>query len=273
MTTFLSKANNAAGELLSSIGSGDTSLTLKTGEGALFPSSNFLISIDSEIIKVGSRSGDVFSSLVRAQESTAAAAHTANSAVEQRITKGTFTELEDAINQNETDISTHTHPGSGAWTKIFDITLGAAATSIGASGLDLEGDGYYRILLSVRAVSALPETLKWEANGNSTVGDYRRGYIQWDGSSLTTSNINNNSTMKIINSGNTIQTLTFDIWKTASQRLSGIMHCSTGSVGTKEILINSIGFIPTANVTTIDFVAATANNLDIGTRLIILKLS
>lgn len=86
-TTLLEVKNNATGQLDSGITDVATTLTLGAGEGALFPSAfPFHISIDDEIIEVGARSVDVLSSLIRAQQGTTAAAHSASAAVELRLT-------------------------------------------------------------------------------------------------------------------------------------------------------------------------------------------
>ncbi len=91
-------ANNAASELASAVTSGAVSLTLKTGDGAKFPSpvggDFFLVTlyqkvgqdeINHEIVKCTARSGDVLT-VVRAQEGTTARAFSAGDPVELRLT-------------------------------------------------------------------------------------------------------------------------------------------------------------------------------------------
>lgn len=94
MTTYL-YANNAATTLASNIGTGDTSLTVATGTGSLFPSPSagqqFNVTLvrlsDSayEIVACTSRSSDTFT-ITRAQESTTALAFTTGDKVELRVT-------------------------------------------------------------------------------------------------------------------------------------------------------------------------------------------
>lgn len=89
--------NNASTTLASSIVAGDTSLTVASGQGALFPSptgSNyFMCTLQStsssalEIVKCTSRSSDTFT-IVRAQEGTSAAGFSAGDSVELRLTAG-----------------------------------------------------------------------------------------------------------------------------------------------------------------------------------------
>lgn len=78
--------NNAASTLNGSITNSATSLTVQTGDGAKFPTANFSIIIGTELIFVGSRSSDTFSSLVRGSEGTAAASHNNGDAVTHILT-------------------------------------------------------------------------------------------------------------------------------------------------------------------------------------------
>ena len=97
--------NNAASRLAAGIGSGDTSLTVKTGEGALYPSPSggdffrlVLVNLSSgewEIAFCTSRSGDVLT-IQRAQEDAVghpARAFDADDPVELRPTAGFFSSL------------------------------------------------------------------------------------------------------------------------------------------------------------------------------------
>lgn len=93
---FLNVANNAESTLASGMTADAVSLTVATGEGAKFPSGNFHITIDDEILKCTSRSGDVFT-VARAQEGTQAAAHSAGTAVQLRWTAGYVQEIHTAI--------------------------------------------------------------------------------------------------------------------------------------------------------------------------------
>lgn len=98
--------NNAFATVPSAVSSTQTSLTVATGKGALFPilgtgdyfyatltdvSSNF------EIVKVTARTDDVMT-MVRAQEGTLAIPFPANSRFEHRITAAT---IADIINQTD----------------------------------------------------------------------------------------------------------------------------------------------------------------------------
>ena len=94
-------ANNADSSLNGAIASNTLVITLKTGEGAKFPSPSngdyFLVTlyqklgsdeINHEIVKCTSRAGDTLT-VVRAQEGTTAKAFNDGDLVELRITKGT----------------------------------------------------------------------------------------------------------------------------------------------------------------------------------------
>jgi hypothetical protein len=86
--------NFAKSTLAAGISATATSLTVATGEGAKFPDAPFRIIIDNEIIEVGAKSGDTFSSLQRGVEGTTAAAHAAGASVELRIFASILQELE-----------------------------------------------------------------------------------------------------------------------------------------------------------------------------------
>lgn len=91
-------ANNAACFIDASIGSADTSITLPTGKGALFPaltgSDWFMLTLEDliaglrEIVQVTARAGDVLT-VTRAQEGTTAQAFAVGNAVAaHRLTAG-----------------------------------------------------------------------------------------------------------------------------------------------------------------------------------------
>jgi hypothetical protein len=91
--------NNAATTLSASITSGDTSLTVASGGGALFPNPTapdyFLVTLVGvsgtpiEIVKVTARSTDTFT-IVRGQEGTTPSAFNGGDKVELRITAATM---------------------------------------------------------------------------------------------------------------------------------------------------------------------------------------
>jgi len=95
---FLQVANRAVSKLTADISATDTSFTVTTGDGALFPTGNFVVTIDDERILVGSRSGDTFSSLTRGYDGTTAASHTAGTRVELRIIARHIQELQNFCN-------------------------------------------------------------------------------------------------------------------------------------------------------------------------------
>lgn len=69
----------------------DVAVSLAVAAGGSFPASgDFRIRIDTELILVGSRSGDTLSSLTRGIESTVAAAHADGAAVTHLMTAGTL---------------------------------------------------------------------------------------------------------------------------------------------------------------------------------------
>lgn len=94
-------ANNAKTTLLATLNSGDLSMNLASGQGALFPTGlttgqYFLVTVESsgsiEIIKCTGRTGDTLTiaALGRAQEGTVALTFPVGSVVEMRVTRDTL---------------------------------------------------------------------------------------------------------------------------------------------------------------------------------------
>ncbi|MCI4463703.1 MAG: hypothetical protein JHC30_06000, partial [Caldisericum sp.] len=74
------------------------SFTITSGDGSLFPSGNFVVTIDNERILVGSRNGDTFSSLTRGYDGTTASSHSSGTRVELRIIARHIQELQNFCN-------------------------------------------------------------------------------------------------------------------------------------------------------------------------------
>lgn len=102
-------ANNAASELASAVASGAVSLSLKTGDGAKFPTPTwgdfFLVTlyqkvgqdeVNHEIVKCTSRVGDVLT-MERAQEGTTARSFATGDPVELRLTAGSMSAKQDGV--------------------------------------------------------------------------------------------------------------------------------------------------------------------------------
>lgn len=96
-------ANNAFGVLNAGITDSDTTIVLKSGEGARFPTLTagdyfYATLIDTsnnlEIVKVTARSTDTMT-VVRAQDSTTARAYSTNDRFELRPTAALFSEFAD----------------------------------------------------------------------------------------------------------------------------------------------------------------------------------
>jgi hypothetical protein len=89
----LNSSNNADTTLAAGITATSTSLTV--ADASLFPNAPFRITVDAEIIEVGAinRTTNTFSSLIRGQEGTTAASHSAGASIQNRFTAGTYAEL------------------------------------------------------------------------------------------------------------------------------------------------------------------------------------
>lgn len=152
---FLNVANNAESTLASGINESATSLTVATGQGVLFPSSNFHITIDNEILKCTSRTEDTFT-VQRGQEGTTPASHNAGAKVQLRLTAAIIKELQDELSQRTIvraeategqTIPTSTHTLVNLPNEIFD-TLGEFNPT--TSKFTAQKSGYYLILGSIR---------------------------------------------------------------------------------------------------------------------------
>lgn len=134
-TAFLTPKNNAYSTLASGINDAVEAFTVATGEGARFPSSNFNVSIDSEIIHVVSRATDVFTCTGgRGAESTAAASHSAAAAVNLYITAKALSDLNTAVNALET--GKRNIIINGGFTINQRVYVSAAALAAGVYGHD-----------------------------------------------------------------------------------------------------------------------------------------
>jgi hypothetical protein len=89
--------------LLAGITAAANSIALNPGSGAQLPLDNFVVSIDDEIIFVGTRSGDTLSTCTRAYEGTAANTHSANAAVLGNITALSHNQMASEIIALETN--------------------------------------------------------------------------------------------------------------------------------------------------------------------------
>lgn len=115
MAYFLLK-NRAESTLAAGISDADLSLTVATGEGALFPATgDFLITIcaysggtesNIEIVKCTARTDDALT-IVRAQEGTSAVSHAQDELVELRITAGVLEDIESKV-VSKTDYNANT---------------------------------------------------------------------------------------------------------------------------------------------------------------------
>ncbi len=132
--------NNASATLASPLASGGLSLTLSSGQGALFPtitgSDFFVVTLQSstarEIVKVTARSSDTMT-IVRAQEGTSASSFAAGDTVKELVAAGAMTFIMNCVYSAAVAAIQALTPSSG---KIPYFTSGTAA-----SLLTLDTDG------------------------------------------------------------------------------------------------------------------------------------
>lgn len=185
--------NNASGVLASSITTSSTSITLTTGQGALFPSLAageffFATLVDSsnnyEIVKVTSRATDVMT-VVRAQDNTIARSFIGGDRFELRpVAAGMVALLQDAKDYSDSSagslINAHISDPAGAHAASavsFTPAGGIAATDVQAAIVELDSEtpsndgtgatGTWNINVSGNAATATQTPLF--SNGNWTV--------------------------------------------------------------------------------------------------------
>jgi len=130
---FLNIKNRAESTLASGISDTDTSLTVASGEGDKFPTSNFHITIEDEILLCSSRSGDVFT-VERAKEGTSAAAHSAGKAVELRITAQI---IQDLMDRGFLSLADTPSDYSGSAGKVLKVNTGEDALEFDINAKDI----------------------------------------------------------------------------------------------------------------------------------------
>lgn len=176
MTAFLGKKNNAESKI-ATVGGIDNStnpvtFAVTTGEGSKFPASNFVITIDNEILLCTSRTGDNLT-CTRAAEGTTIAAHTQNADVELRITAGTMEEYEKISNLQGMDYAADNQTSDA-----YEVTLAPAPTAY-FTGMVVKFKANTlntgACTLNVNSLGA--KTLKKNYNSDLATGDILAGQI------------------------------------------------------------------------------------------------
>jgi len=103
-------AGTVVPDLASGMAPGDSSFSLVTGTGTELPTDNFVVTIEQEIIFVGSRTGDVCSSLIRGFQGTTPSSHGGGTMVNHFIIAHHHNRVVAEINSIETFLSGSTAP-------------------------------------------------------------------------------------------------------------------------------------------------------------------
>lgn len=167
-TSFKSVTNNATTLTTGSVNNSSDPVVVNVtgGTGALFPSSNFWISIDNEILLCTSRSTDALT-CTRAQQSTTIATHASSATVQLRGTAAQFTEIATAINAVELGTKTLDH-----------VVADGSVPQFEASRVDTTGDkAEYRVtswnasaFVSFYRKSSTDTRKKWSAGTEELTG-------------------------------------------------------------------------------------------------------
>ena len=151
--------NNASSKIATTLDTIQTTVSVLTGQGALFPDTSgggyfyaTLVELPSvEVVKVTSRVGDVFT-IVRAQDSSTAQSFTTNAKIEQRWNKA----------QIEETIQDHALP------KIYSIPNGVGIISIAFSTARV--DANYVVIPSFECNDTSPIFLQWMIQNKTASG-------------------------------------------------------------------------------------------------------
>lgn len=144
----LKSANNAQTTLSAAITSTTTSFTV--ADASLFPAAPFKITVDAEIMEVGviNTSTKTFSSVLRGQEGSVAAAHNSGASVENRFTAGSYDELLDATALQAHIDADNPHGITAA--DIGAVTTEDATTIAQTEAANIKKDGTKALVVEVR---------------------------------------------------------------------------------------------------------------------------
>jgi len=189
--SFLQVKNNASSILASGIDAVATSLTVASGEGARFPATNFHITIEDEILLCTTRTGDVLT-VTRAQEGTAAASHAQGKAVRLNITA-------EVLDSRTTWTLNKLLKGAGAnvapteisgWEKISEVIPGSAVDYVDFTGLDINTDKVYILLVNIKNGTAGWINVRLHREGDYTDTNYYTQYLTADGGVISAGRLN-----------------------------------------------------------------------------------
>ena len=262
--------NNATSTLASGINASVTSLTVATGQGALFPTLSgdyFFCTLANtagtvEIIKVTARSTDTFT-IVRAQDNTSAASWITGDKVELRLVAASLNNLPKLDEANTfTAANAYGTPSSITLTSATGLplttgvtgTLGAANGGTGVANnaaMTVTGSGnfaYTRTLTGVTNVTlpttgtlatlAGTETLTNKTLTNPTVTNYVESVVAIGNSGTTqTLSLTNGTVQTVTMTGNCTFTM-----PTATAGKSFILICTQDATGSRTAVFTSVKF-------------------------------
>ena len=133
--------DKASTTLATSIGAGDTSLTVQSGTGTRFPATDFCVKVDDETIYVTTRTTDTFSGLTRAYAGSTAQGHATNALIYQSADVALIQRIYDNLaghNHLRADVTdfAHTHGQSD----VTSLTPALAAKEATAYGITMDNN-------------------------------------------------------------------------------------------------------------------------------------
>jgi len=152
-----------------------------------------------------------------------------------------------------------------------DVVTGSASTSIEVTGLDLNSDGCYLVLINCETAAA-PSSIHLEYNNDTTASHYGNSYTRFTGSTVSGAAADT-SVLHYAGNGESYFTRMFITQNLATDETHAIVDTMEGYNGRYRQTGSHLWQGSGANVTSIKYKSANANALGVGTKIIVYKVT
>ncbi len=150
--------------------------------------------------------------------------------------------------------------GTPAYTLVGSATLGSAAAICTVSGLNLDSDKVYIIEAYVVADSGGSCIVGWQANSDTTAGNYRTIRISGDGTTAGTARVSTNALSITVPASKT-RLFRFEINSASGQEVFGTMLGNGyDSIGSMQIRYVGIAWNSTTNLSSFSIIDSSGSN-------------